>query len=32
MTKTINLEEVIETENDITDGQIRGRTVVDLNN
>jgi len=32
MTKTINLEEVIETANDITDGQIRGRTVVDLNN
>ena len=31
MTKTINLEEVIETANDITDGQIRGRTVVDLN-
>ena len=31
MTKTINLEEVIETANEITDGQIRGRTVVDLN-
>ena len=32
MTKTIGLEEVIETANEITNGQIRGRTVVDLNN
>ena len=32
MTKTITLEEVIETANEITNGQIRGRTVVDLNN
>ena len=32
MTKTITLEEVIDTANEITNGQIRGRTVVDLNN
>ena len=32
MTKTITLQEVIETANEITNGQIRGRTVVDLNN
>jgi len=32
MTKTIKLEEVIKTANEITIGQIRGRTVVDLNN
>ena len=31
MTKTINLDKVMETANEITDGQIRGRTVVDLN-
>jgi len=31
MTKTITLEEVIEIANEITNGQIRGRTVVDLN-
>ena len=32
MTKTVNLEEVIENANEIINGQIRGRTVVDLNN
>ena len=31
MTETVSLDSVIDAANEITEGQIRGRTVVDLN-